>query len=184
MRFNLPLIKEFDVDLELVSFLNKKYRDYILGNQILYDAEKRIYMSDTGVYTGNLLEWENEEYQDFVKGKLTDIVSEELNLSKDQFNHWFNHIFDYQGSGYVREHRHEQSEEFTLLFYLKTCTSGNTVFYLNTWDDERRERTAISFTPTAGKGIVFSGLVNHSVEDVTEGKRIFAAGVTTNAFKR
>jgi hypothetical protein len=184
MRFNLPLLKEFDVDLELVTFLNKKYRDYIIGNQMLYKAEKRIYMSDTGVYTGNLLEWENEEYQDFVKGKLTHIASEQLGLEKDQFTHHFNHFFDYHGSGYVRDHWHEESEEFTILFYLNTSTSGNTVFYLNTWDDERRKRTAISFTPTVGKAVIFSGLLHHSVEEVTDDKRIFAAGITTNAFKR
>ena len=183
MHFNLPLLKEFDVDLKLVSFLNKKYRDYILDNQPLWPAEKRIYMSDTGSYTSNLLTWENEEWDDFVKGKLTDIVSEQLCLEKKQFYHHYNHVFDYRGSGYVKEHWHEEAEEFTLLFYLNTCTSGQTTFHLNTWDEERRERTAISFMPTAGKALIFSGLIHHKVEECTEGKRIFAAGIRTNAFK-
>ena len=66
---DFPLIKTFHVNSRVISFLNRKYEEYRLLNQ-LRPAENEIYMSDTGLFTDNLLEWEDREYQKFAKNKL------------------------------------------------------------------------------------------------------------------
>ncbi len=183
MHFDFPLFKDFEVDSEFVSFMNRKYRDYILSNGTIHVADQNVYISPTGCYTSNLLEWENEEYEEFAEGKLMDIASEQLGLDKSQFYLHHNHIFDYQGSGFVRPHNHEYAEDFVLLFYLNTCTSGETVFILNNSRPWNTERTSIKITPVAGRAVCFSSLLVHRVEPCTEGKRIFAVGIKINAFK-
>ena len=65
---DFPLIKTFHVNSRVISFLNRKYEEYRLLNQ-LRPAENEIYMSDTGLFTDNLLEWEDREYQKFAKNK-------------------------------------------------------------------------------------------------------------------
>ena len=47
---DFPLIKTFHVNSRVISFLNRKYEEYRLLNQ-LRPAENEIYMSDTGLFT-------------------------------------------------------------------------------------------------------------------------------------
>ena len=71
-------------------------------------------------------------------------------------------------------HVHKYNEDFVLFIYLKTCKTGETVFYLN---EQYPERTLVSITPTENVGAIFSSLVMHEGKYTKEKKRIFVCGI-------
>ena len=176
---DFPLIKTFHVNSRVISFLNRKYEEYRLLNQ-LRPAENEIYMSDTGLFTDNLLEWKDKEYQKFAKNKLVTMVSKQLRIDKKQFSMYWTHIFDYQKGGYVREHKHDDVEDYVMLLHLNKCSSGETIFYLNNYDEEAKNRTTIRVMPLPNRGVCFSSQVMHKVSYTQEPKRILAAGIKIN----
>ena len=84
------------------------------------------------------------------------------------------HFLDYDKGGRMELHNHKEHEDFVLFIYLKTCQSGQTVFYLN---DLFPERTTISVTPKENLGAVFSAMVDHEGLYTKEHKRIFVCGI-------
>ena len=69
------------------------------------------------------------------------------------------------------------NEDFVFFIYLSSCeSSGETVFYLNGYDKDSKERTEIFVRPKKNLGVCFSALLTHEGVESYEGKRIFVVG--------
>jgi len=173
---DFPLFKTFKIDISIVDFLNRKFEEYA-RSMPLYQADNRVYISETGQFTSNLLQWDDEEYGRFVKDQLIQIVSTELRINQDSFSLYYNHFFDYNQGGYVNPHEHSEFEDFVLIFYLNDVKcGGETCFYLNSHPNHRY-RTSFKITPTKSLVVGFSSGLFHSVEWTDEPKRVFVVGV-------
>lgn len=176
MTVNYPLLKTFTVDSSITNFLNKKFDQYCESN-ILFPAENEVYMSDTGKFTQNLLLWDDEEYQEFVKTILNDVISNTLSLNSKNFYIHFIHIFDYNKGGYVKEHKHDHAEDYVFIFYLNNCNTGKTIFFLNNFSEFDKKRTSIEINPIKNNGVCFSSMLMHKAEYTDNPKRIFVVGI-------
>ena len=178
---NFPLLKTFEVDSKITKFLNKKFNQYSSSHPNIPDINcfnNQEYNS--GYQTQNLLDWNDSEYQTFLKTELIDLISEKLNLKKSSISYFFTHMLDYQNGGMMGEHTHYHNEDFVMFIYLKTCSSGETVFYLNDFCEEYRERTMVKLIPKENQAAIFSSLVLHKGLFTEENKRIFVAGIRVN----
>lgn len=175
---NFPLLNTFEVDSDIVNFLNKKFNQFSTEQSLISSKESQdtIYVSETGVHTGNLCLWNDIEYKSFLNKKLLNICSEKLGLDSKFVHINFTHFFDYREGGQVKFHNHLESEDFVLFIYTNTCLSGNTVFYLNHHPDYKH-RTKVKLKPTFGLGAIFSSMLFHEAEFTTEPKRIFVVGI-------
>ncbi len=176
---DFPLFKTFKIDELTTNFLNKKYEDYSKSFD-LKSADGSIYVSKTGHYTQNLVDWDDKEYQKFARNELTKIISNNLKINNDQFSIHFSHFFDYNKGGFVAIHTHEDAEDFVLIFYLNDIkVGGETLFFLNR-KKEFKERTFVKIKPTKSLVTCFSSMVPHSAEWTSEPKRIYVVGVRIN----
>lgn len=173
---NFPLLKTFEVDSYITDFLNLKYEEYLQVNGLI-PAENQIYISDTGGFTQNLLEWKDQEYLEFIQNDIHKIISNCLNLNPERFYFHYNHIFDYSKGGYVREHKHDHAEDYVCIFYLNTCDAGETVFFLNTYSESDKKRTSINIKPNKNSAVCFSSMLFHKANYTNEAKRIFVVGI-------
>ena len=124
-----------------------------------------------------MLEWEDEEYQEFLNNEILDIISKEFLIEKERIEYYFNHMLEYGDGGTMGYHNHLHNEDFVMFLYLNTCkSSGLTNFYLNPYNEKSIKRTKCSVAPEKNKGVCFSSLVNHEGEASYEGKRIFVVG--------
>ena len=172
---NFPLLKTFQIKEETINFLNEKFEKYSL-EQELFPAENVIYISNTGVHTTNLCEWNDEDYLCFMKDDLLDICSNQLNIDKRNIGIHFTHFFDYRKGGEVHLHNHINNEDYVMIIYVNTCSKGDTVFYLNHHPDYKH-RTKVKLKPTKGLGSIFSSMLFHEAEFTDEPKRIFVVGI-------
>jgi hypothetical protein len=182
MNINFPLLKTFEVDASITEFLNQKFEEYSSINSS-NDNHHTAFTNESynsGYQTGNLLNWEDAEYQKFIKGELFDLVSENLCLDKNKIEYFWNHMLDYHVGGKMDYHRHDQNEDFVIFIYLKTCSSGDTVFYLNDYCQEYVDRTTVRITPKKNLGVCFSSIVLHKGEITEQNKRIFVCGIRIN----
>ena len=179
---DFPLLKTFKLDLHSINFLNRKCNQYFKECPTI-PAENKFYISDTGQFTHNLVDWEDEEYKQFVKDILLDNVAKLLNISSEKVDLYFQHIFDYKEGGYVKPHNHAHVEDFVVIIYLNTCEKGKTIFYLNkeqNYPTARSDKTKIEISPIKGEGVCFSSLLMHEAELTSESKKIFVVGVRVN----
>jgi len=175
-KYNFPLLKTFDVDSEITNFLNLKFDEYFQHHDLI-PAENIVYVSETGGYTMNLLEWKNIEYQKFLNSNIIDVIAKCLDLSRDDFYLHYNHMFDYACGGYVKEHKHDHAEDYVFIFYLNDCSTGETVFFLNNHNEIDKQRTSIRVYPNKNRGVCFSSMLFHKAEYTNEAKKIFVVGV-------
>jgi hypothetical protein len=178
---DFPLLKTFEVDSKITKFLNKKFNQYSSSHP--NNPDNNFFSNEdynSGYQTVNLLNWNDFEYQTFLKTELIDLISKKLNIKKHSLSYYWTHILDYQNGGMMGEHRHYHNEDFVLFIYLKTCSSGETVFYLNDFCEEYRKRTIVKLIPTENQAAIFSSLVLHEGLFTEENKRIFVAGIRVN----
>ena len=165
---DFPLLKTFKVNLRVVYFLNRKFDQY-KKNYPSWEIQNNF--NNSGYQTPNLLSWDDKEYQNFLKNKLRRIIHPFIKGSWEY--HW-THFLCYNVGGEMGLHNHKHNEDFVLFIYLKTCKTGETVFYLN---DQYPERTLVSIIPTKNVGAIFSSLVMHEGKYTKENKRIFVCGI-------
>ena len=180
MKF--PLLNTFQVDESIVSFLNRKFEQYSSSNSLVFPSKTNdpVYVSETGVHTKNMCLWDDDEYRNFLDNTLLEMCSKELELDKDKIDIHFTHFFDYRKGGLVNVHNHSAYEDYVMFIYTNTCSSGNTVFYLN-W--EHKSRTKVKLKPTSGLAALFSSSLFHEAEYTSEPKRIFVVGIKINLWK-
>ena len=77
-------------------------------------------------------------------------------------------------------HNHWINEDFVMFIYLKTCSSGRTIFYLNDYSEESAKRTCVGIMPKKNLAAIFSSLIPHEGEFCNENKKIFVVGIKTN----
>jgi len=173
---DFPLLKTFQVDESTVNFLNKKLQQFSSQNKLISskDSGDDIYVSETGVHTGNLCLWDDPEYQDFLSNDLLEMCSSQLNIDKKHISFKFNHFFDYREGGEVKLHNHVTNEDFVLFIYTNTCSSGHTVFHLNHLFEKGK---IVKLKPTFGLGAIFSSMLYHEAEYTNEPKKIFVVAI-------
>ena len=179
---DFPLLKTFQVDSKTIDFLNQKREQYFKEGSTR-PAENDIYISDTGRFTHNLVDWDDKEYKQFISDVLLNNISNLLNLSPEKVDLYFQHIFDYKEGGYVKPHNHAHVEDFVVIIYLNTCDKGKTIFYLNKeqgYDTDRSDKIKAEISPIKGNGVCFSSLLVHEAELTSESKKIFVVGVRVN----
>jgi hypothetical protein len=175
---DFPLLKTFEVDPKITKFLNIKFNQYSTFHP--NNPDITFFDNNNGYQSKNLLDWNDSEYQTFLKTELIDLISEKLNLKKSSISYFFTHMLDYQNGGKMGEHRHYHNEDFVMFIYLKTCSSGETVFYLNDFCEEYRKRTTVKLVPKENQAAIFSSLVLHEGLFTKENKRIFVVGIRVN----
>ena len=182
MNINFPLLKTFEVDASIIDFLNRKFEEYssITPSNDSSDNAFTDESYNSGYQTDNILNWEDVEYQKFIKGELFDLVSKNLCLDKNKIEYFWIHMLDYRVGGKMDCHRHNHNEDFVIFIYLKTCSSGDTVFYLNDYCQEYMNRTTVKITPKQNLGVCFSSMVLHKGEITEQNKRIFVCGIKIN----
>jgi len=153
---DFPLLKNIKVIPDTVEFLNRKFEQFS-KEQTLHSGDN-IFVSKTGVHTGNLCNWKDQEFTTFLNKTLLDLCSQQLDLPKEKIYVHFTHFFDYGEGGEVRIHHHADSEDFVLFVYTNTCSEGCTIFYLN---DRSKDTTEVKIKPIYGEGVIFSSLVQH-----------------------
>ena len=175
---NFPLINTFEIGESTIDFLNKKFDQYVNEKNKLTVGGDDIYLTETGVFTEDLCGWDDKEFAKFVHW-LTDLFTDKLNLPRECINIHFTHFFDYRDGGSVNPHDHVASEDYAMIVYTNTCTTGDTIFYLNPHPDHC-ERTMLKCKPKKGLAVLFSSMMIHEVEYTSEPKRIFVVGVRIN----
>jgi hypothetical protein len=175
---DFPLLKTLEINENIVDFLDKKFYEFSLSNKLISAKESNdpVYISDTGVHTGNLCLWDDLEYKNFINTEILNLCSKQLNIDSKFINIHYTHFFDYRKGGKVNLHNHIFSEDFVLFVYMNTCSSGETVFYLNP-DLSYKLNTQVKIKPTRGLGAVFSSMLFHEVEFTSEPKKIFVIGI-------
>ena len=177
---NFPLLKTFDVSSSITSFLEKILIKYV--NRVGWD-KRDIYNSfdkNKGRQTWNLLEWDDEEFKNFTENELLDLISSHLEIDKSKVSYTWIHFLSYENGGSMELHKHWHNEDFVLFIYLKTCSSGRTIFYLNDFNEEHVIRTPVGILPKKNLAAIFSSLILHEGEFCNENKQIFVVGIKVN----
>ena len=179
---DFPLLRNFEVSSTLITFLNRKFeqckKEEIERSVTPYP--KNSFDERKEYQTQNILEWDDEEIKTFNDNELKKIVSDQLKLNESQIKYHYIHFLDYEKGGSMALHNHVHNEDFVLFIYLKDCDGGNTVFYLNNYDEVSMERTEVSLRPRNCGAAIFSALVMHLGRPTEENKRIFVVGIKVN----
>tara|TARA_R100000388_G_C7146072_1_gene112309 strand:+ start:48 stop:557 length:510 start_codon:yes stop_codon:yes gene_type:complete len=163
---NYPLLKTAKVDEFLTDFLNKKFNHYI--KTVGTKGQKT---------TPNLLLWPDKEYQNFLNNEILNLISKEFSIKKEKIKYVWTHMLEYKHGGKLEAHNHMHNEDFVFFIYLNSCkSSGETVFYLNSFNEESQKRTKISVLPTKNLSVCFSALLTHEGCESYEGKKVFVVG--------
>lgn len=177
-HLNFPLLKTFEVSPLIIEFLNRKFDEYKKNHQSMeHHTEFFNDDIDSGYQTKNLLFWEDVEYKEFINTQLLELVSNQLLIPKNKITYYWNHMLEYIDGGEMGCHNHCHNEDFVLFIYLNTCNTGNTVFFLNDFNEEYSKRTSISLKPQKNIGAIFSSLVMHKGEYTEENKKIYVVGI-------
>ena len=175
---NFPLLKTFNVSSSLTSFLEKKLTEYVNqeGWHIAPEGANE-FNQNNGYQTFNLLEWDDKNFKNFTQNELLDLISFNLEIDKSKISYNWIHFLSYENGGMMKHHKHWHAEDFVMFIYLKTCSSGRTIFYLNDYNEEFSERTHLGILPQKNLGAIFSSLILHQGEFCTENKKIFVVGI-------
>ena len=178
MNCNYPLLKTIEVKEDIIDFLNKKFDSYIENDQEQDSTDTCFSRTHEGGFqTSNLLEWEDDEHQNFLNTEILNLIHEKFGFEKERIEYKWNHMLQYGDGGSMERHNHMHNEDFVIFIYLNTCkSSGNTNFYLNHHNEESLKRSKVSVRPQKGTGVCFSALLLHEGEESYEEKRIFVVG--------
>jgi len=182
MTIDYPLLRTFQVSDSIVEFLNKKIEEYKDSHESSNEiTEFSNYRWNSGFQSGNLLNWEDEEYREFLDNQILELISNHLSIPKSNLTYAWNNILEYIDGGKMGPHNHCHNEDFVIFIYLSTCNSGDTVFYLNNYDQNSIKRTTINIRPQKNKAAIFSSIIFHEGKFTDENKKIFVAGVKINS---
>jgi hypothetical protein len=173
---NFPLLKTFDVSSSITSFLEKIFNRVGLDNI----PRNNCFDQSCGYQTNNLLKWDDEEFKNFTENELLDLISSHLDIDKSKVLYTWIHFLSYKNGGSMELHKHWHNEDFVLFIYLKTCSSGRTIFYLNDFNEENLIRTPIGILPKKNLAAIFSSTLLHEGEFCNENKQIFVVGIKAN----
>ena len=174
LDLNYPLLKSIEIDSSIISFLNKKL-DYYIEN--VKDQQDDLNGFHKGFQTKNLLFWEDEEFKNFLNSEILNLLSEKLMFKKEKIKYKWTHMLEYAKGGKMDAHRHMHNEDFVFFIYLNSCeSSGETIFYLNDYDEDSKQRTKVPVLPQKNLGVCFSALVLHEGLATYDDKRIFVLG--------
>jgi len=112
-----------------------------------------------------------------------EMISNQLSVPKSKITYFWNHMLEYNNGGEMDYHKHYHNEDFVLFIYLSSCSTGNTVFHLNDYNEEYSNRTVIKLKPEKEMGAIFSSLILHKGEYTEENKRIYVVGIRVDTQK-
>ena len=175
---NIPSFKTFKVDDKIIDFLNRKFKQY----QETFPPSDRYYPKNCfkgeGYQTGNILEWQDDEYQQFLRKECSQLIDDIFEVDypyKVEF--FFHHMLEYGKGTSMPLHTHDHNEDFVVFIYLNDCSDGQTVFYLNDKKDEFKERTSVIVKPTKNMGVVFHAGISHEGLPTYQNKKVFVCGI-------
>ena len=172
---NIPALKTFEVESRITNFLNKKFDEYQKDFPFL---DSNPCFRGKGYLTGNLLEWKNEEYNDFRKKELLNLIYNFLEIDNFyQIQISFNHMMKYGKGNSMACHNHLHNEDFVMFIYLNDCDDGHTQFYLNETQPKYKERTSLKIQPKKNTGVFFHAGISHEGLPTNENKKIFVTGI-------
>ena len=176
-ELNYPLLKSVKVNNSLINFLNKKFDFYIQNIKEQGQVDKAYNNFSNGFQTPNLLLWQDKEFKNFLNNEILNLLCKKFFFKKEQIKYKWVHMLEYESGGKMEAHRHMHNEDFVFFIYLNSCkSSGETVFYLNNFDENSLKRTKISVLPKKNLGLCFSSLLVHEGFESHEDKRIFVVG--------
>ena len=160
------MLKTTKVNESVTNFLNQKFNYYI--KTVGEKGQKT---------TPNLLLWPDKEYQNFLNNEILNLISKEFLIKKERIKYVWTHMLEYKNGGKMEAHSHMHNEDFVFFIYLNSSkSSGETVFYLNNFNEDSKKRTKVSVLPTKNLSVCFSALLTHEGFESYEGKRIFVVG--------
>jgi len=172
---NFPLLKSFQVDEPLVIGLNS-WLDNRISAGGAFDENNSFSRRGYGYQTENLA-FANDPALVTLRESLLSIAAEQLGLPRSGIRPFWLHMLEYDAYGSMERHKHDHNEDFVLFIYLKDCSDGDTVWYLNNYDPDAMCRTTFSLKPRAGMGAIFSALVLHEGLATVDGKRVCVCGI-------
>ena len=175
---NIPSLKTFEVNSKITDFLNRKFEQYKKS----FPPSDRYYPKNCfkgdGFQTGNILEWQDDEYQHFLKNECSELIADIFEVDYDyKVDFFFHHMLEYDEGTSMTLHTHDHNEDFVIFIYLNDCNDGQTVFYLNDKKDEFKERTTVVVKPTKNMGVVFHAGIAHEGLPTYEHKKVFVCGI-------
>ena len=174
---NIPSLKTFQVESAITDFLNRKFEEYqnTFPSVGIYYPEGNF---KGGYQTGNLLEWEDKEYDNFKKKELLNLTFNLFEMDKScRIQFFFNHMLEYGKGSSMVNHTHIHNEDFVMFIYLNDCNDGHTGFYLNDFKPEYKERTTVMVKPIKNTGVFFHAGIPHEGFPTYENKKIFVSGI-------
>ena len=177
---NFPLLKTFNVSSSITSFLDKKLIQY--ANQEGWDntSTENCFDESRGYQSIILLKWDDDKFKNFTQNELLDLISSHLEIEKSKISYSWIHFLSYEDGGMMEPHKHWHKEDFVLFIYLKTCSSGRTIFFLNDFEEESAIRTHVGIMPKKNLAAIFSSMLLHEGEFCDENKKIFVSGIRVN----
>ena len=163
---DLPAFYEFFVGGYFINFFNNKL-DYYKKNSDFFIPKNSTATVD-GIQTRNILEFGEKD----VQRQLNYLKSRLQKKCKTKFEYHWTHLIEYNYGGYQSQHTHDHNEDFSIVTYLNTCKSGETIFVLN----EKRGIIKKVF-PERGKSIMFHSSIQHGANNCFENKRILVLGL-------
>ena len=175
---NIPSLKTFQVESRITDFLNRKFEEY----QKVFPPLDMYYPDNSfkgeGYQTGNLLEWEDEEYDNFKRNELLNLTINLFEIDTPfRIQCFYNHMMEYGKGTSMVKHTHTHNEDFVMFIYLNDCDDGHTAFYLNDDEPEYKERTTVMVKPTKNTGVFFHAGIPHEGFPTYENKKIFVMGI-------
>jgi len=175
---NIPSLKTFQVESRITDFLNRKFEEY----QKVFPPLDMYYPDNSfkgeGYQTGNLFEWEDEEYDNFKRNELFNLTSHFFEIDTPfRIQCVYNHMMEYGKGTSMVKHTHTHNEDFVMFIYLNDCDDGHTAFYLNDDEPEYKERTTVMVKPTKNTGVFFHAGIPHEGFPTYENKKIFVMGI-------
>jgi len=163
---DLPSFYEFFVGNNFVNFFNKKLDDYKKEEKFFIQKNSSATMN--GIQTRNILQFSEKE----VLSELNWLKSKLQRKCKTKFEYHWAHIIEYEYGGYQLPHTHDHNEDFSVVLYLNTCKTGETIFTLN----EKRNVIKKVF-PEKKKAIMFHSSISHRANSSLENKRVLVFGL-------
>ena len=123
---NIPFLKTFQVESAITDFLNRKFEQYKITFE---NIDRDNAFEGEGYQTGNLLEWEDEEYDNFRRKELLNLTSHffEMDEFYDNGNiriqFFYNHMLEYGKGTSMLKHTHKHNEDFVMFIYFKKINS-------------------------------------------------------------
>lgn len=92
-------------------------------------------------------------------------IIDEINFEKALYYRWF-HMISYNHQGYQQKHDHKDTEDYSYILYLNSCTTGGETFF------EMPNEKIVCVTPVKNKLIFFPSHFTHWGGRVVDSKKV------------